>query len=176
MIRAPRAPEIPLLPQIENAADRRYAHVGLPRVIDMPPATIASLEQGRRDGRLWVAISPLNRPVGFALMKLCGGTAWLDQLSVLDRWQGRGFGAALIDRTAATARAWGFDALYLSTYLRVPWNAPFYARRGFIEVPRGKWPRAFRVQFMAENSHGHPSWRRTIMKRGIQRDGDLQRR
>ncbi|MDP1752365.1 MAG: GNAT family N-acetyltransferase [Reyranella sp.] len=175
MIRAPRAHEIPFLPQIENAADGRYARVGLPRVIDMPPATVASLEQGRRDGRLWVATSLLNRPVGFALMQLRGGTAWLDQLSVLDRWQGLGFGAALIDRTAATARGRGFDTLYLSTYLRVRWNAPFYARRGFVEVPRGKWPRAFRLQFMTENSHGHPSWQRTIMKRDDQ-NGYLQRR
>ena len=162
MIRLAHPHEIPLLPQIENAADERYRRVGLDLVIDMPPATIASLEHGRRHGRLWVAASPLNRPVGFALMKLLGGTAWLDQLSVLDRWQGRGFGAALIDRTAAAAGALGFDALYLSTYRGVPWNAPFYARRGFEDVPRGDWPRAFRVQFMAEN---HPPWRRTIMRR-----------
>lgn len=175
MIRAPRPDEIPLLPQIESAADRRYARAGLLRVVDMPPATIASLEQGFREGRLWVAASPLSRPVGFALMKLRGGTAWLDQLSVLDRWQRRGFGAALIDHTAGAAGAWGFGTLYLSTYLRVPWNAPFYARRGFVEVPRGKWPRIFRLQFMMENSHGHPSWRRTIMKRDIQ-DAHLQPR
>jgi len=169
MIRAPRPDEIPLLPQIESAADWRYARTGgLRRVVDMPPATIASLVQGLREGRLWVAASPLNRPIGFALMKLRGGTAWLDQLSVLDRWQRRGFGAALIDRTAGAAGARGFDTLYLSTYLRVTWNAPFYARRGFVEVPRGKWPRAFRFQFMMENSHGHPSWQRTIMTRGIQ--------
>ena len=167
MIRCPRPDEIPFLPQIENAADRRYLRAGLPRVVDMPPATVASLEQGRRDGRLWVATSPLNRPVGFALMKLPDGIAWLDQLSVLGRWQGRGFGAALIDRTAAAARARGFDMLYLSTYLGVPWNAPFYRRRGFTEVPRAKWPRAFRAQFMAENSHGHPPWRRTIMQRSF---------
>ncbi len=75
MIRRPRPDEIALLPQIENAADLRYARVGLQRVIDMPPATIASLEQGRRDGRLWVATSSLNRPVGFALLKLPSGTA-----------------------------------------------------------------------------------------------------
>lgn len=168
MIRAARRHEIPLLPQIENAADERYRRVGLDLVIDMPPATIGSLEQGRRHGRLWVATSPLNRPVGFALMKLLGGTAWLDQLSVLDRWQGRGFGAALIDRAAAAARALGFDALHLSTYRGVPWNAPFYARRGFEDVRRGDWPRAFRVQFMAEN---HPPWRRTIMRRLLGGDG-----
>lgn len=171
MIRRPHRHEIKLLPQVENEADRRYASVGLGRVLAMPPASLASLEAGWREDRLWIAVSPLNRPVGFALMKFPGGTAWLDQLSVLDRWQGRGFGAALIDRTAAAARAQGFDTLYLSTYRDVPWNAPFYVRRGFEEVPRTNWPRAFRIQFLAENSHGHPPWRRTIMRRSLGGDG-----
>ena len=58
----------------------------------MPPATIASLDYGDRHGRLCVAASPLGRPVGFALMKLHGSTAWLNQLSVLDRWQRHGYG------------------------------------------------------------------------------------
>jgi hypothetical protein len=57
--------------------------------------------------------------------------------------------------------------LYLSTYLGVPWNAPFYERRGFAPVPRGEWPQAFRRQFMIENSYGHPPWRRTIMGRRV---------
>lgn len=167
MIRAARRHDIALLPQIENAADERYVRLGLRQVLTMPPASVASLEQGRRDGRLWVAVSPLNRVVGFALMKFPGGTAWLDQLSVLDRWQGRGLGAALIDRTARHARELGQDKLYLSTYLGVPWNAPFYERRGFASLPRGEWPPAFRLQFMIENSHGHPPWRRTIMQRRV---------
>jgi GNAT superfamily N-acetyltransferase len=167
MIRRPCPTEIKLLPQIENEADRRYTRVGLRQIVDMPSAALASLEQGRRGGRLWVAVSPLGRIVGFALMKQPGGLAWLDQLSVLDAWQGRGLGTALIDRTAATARALGFDALYLSTYRDVPWNGPFYAKRGFKEVPRGRWPHPFRLQFMTENGHGHPPWRRSIMRRGV---------
>lgn len=167
MIRRPRRHEIKLLPQVENAADLRYRRVGLQLVIDMPPASVASLEAGRREDRVWVAVSRFDRPVGFALMKVIGGTAWLDQLSVLDRWQGSGLGAALIDRTASAARARGFDALYLSTYRDVPWNAPFYARRGFEEVPRADWPRAFRVQFLAED---HPPWRRAIMRRSLRSD------
>ena len=165
MIRRPRPNEIKLLPQIEKEADERYAQVGLRQVLAMPPASLASLERARCDGRLWVAVSPVGRVVGFALMKFPGGTAWLDQLSVLERWQGHGLGSALIDRAAGHARALGFDALHLSTYLGVAWNAPFYARRGFTAVARGGWPRAFRLQFMIENSHGHPPWRRTIMQR-----------
>ena len=73
---------------------------------------------------------------------------------------------SLID-AARRARELGHDTLYLSTYLDVPWNAPFYGRRGFSSVPRGQWPRAFRLQFMIENSHGHAPWRRTIMQRRV---------
>jgi GNAT superfamily N-acetyltransferase len=165
MIRRPYPHEIKLLPQIENEADLRYRRVGFGRVVDMPPASLASLEVGRRECRLWVAISPLNRPVGFALMKFPGATAWLDQLSVLQRWQGQGYGSALIERVAAAARDLGHRVLHLSTYRNVPWNAPYYARRGFEELPRGAWPHVFRMQAMAENRHGHPPWRRTIMQR-----------
>lgn len=165
MIRRPRPHEIKLLPQIENEADLRYRHVGLDRVIDMPPASLASLEAGRREGRLWIAVSALNQPIGFALMKFPGGTAWLDQLSVLNRWQGRGHGSALFEQVAAAARRLGHRTLYLSTYRDVPWNAPYYTRRGFEEMPRGDWPHIFRMQEMGANRHGHPPWRRTIMRR-----------
>jgi hypothetical protein len=95
---------------------------------------------------LWLAVSRVDRPVGFALMKLRGGTIWLDQLSVLDRWQRHGVGAALIDGSAAKARALGFDALYLSSYRDVPWNGPYYKRRGFEEGP-------------AQRLHGPPAHR-----------------
>ena len=167
MIRRPHPHEIKLLPQIENEADLRYRRVGLGQVVDMPPASLASLEAGRREGRLWVAVSPLNRPVGFALMKFPGGTAWLDQLSVLQRWQGYGFGSALIEQTATAARGLGHRTLHLSTYRDVPWNAPYYARRGFEEMPRADWPHVFRMQSMEGNRHGHPPWRRTIMRRSL---------
>jgi len=167
MIRRPHPHEIKLLPQIESVADLRYRRMGLGQVVEMPPASLASLEAGRREGRLWVAASALNRPIGFALMKFPGGTAWLDQLSVLNRWQGLGYGSALIDRTAAAARDLGHRALYLSTYRDVPWNAPYYVRRGFEEVPRGDWPHAFRMRAMTENRQGHPPWRRTIMRRPL---------
>lgn len=167
MIRHPRPHEIKLLPQIENEADLRYRRAGLGRVVDMPPASLASLAAGRRDKRLWVAVSPLDRPVGFALMKFARGTAWLDQLSVLQRWQGRGLGSALIEQVAVTARRLGHRTLHLSTYRDVPWNAPYYAGRGFEEMPRGDWPHVFRLQAMAENSQGHLPWRRTIMRRSL---------
>jgi hypothetical protein len=45
--------------------------------------------------------------------------------------------------------------------------AALAAKRGFKEVPLGGWPHPFRLQFMTENGHGHPPWRRSIMRRGV---------
>ena len=165
MIRPARPREIRLLPQIENAADRRFARVGLQLVVDMPGHSIAALEHGRRHGLLWVATSPRGYVVGFALMEITRGIALIDQLSVLDRWQGQGFGTALIERCAATARTLGHASLHLTTYRDVAWNKPFYARRGFTEVARGAMDRTLRVEFLAGVIHGHPVWRRALMRR-----------
>jgi GNAT superfamily N-acetyltransferase len=137
----------------------------------MPPHSPEVLEHGRRRDLLWVAASPRDRVVGFALMDIKGDTAWIEQLSVLDRWQGRGLGAALIDRCALAARARGHDALYLSTYRDVPWNAPFYRRRGFVEVKRGEFSPALRRELLTGIGNGHPSWRRALMRRLLGGDG-----
>ena len=165
MIRAAHPHEIRLLPQIENAADRRFARVGLKLVVDMPGHSIAALEHGRRHGLLWIAISPRGHVIGFALMEMTRGIALIEQLSVLDRWQGRRLGTALLERCAATARALGHKTLYLTTYRDVAWNKPFYERRGFTEVPRGTLSRTLRGVLLLEVSHGHPVWRRGVMKR-----------
>jgi len=165
MIRAALPHEIRLLPQIENAADRRFARVGLQLVVDMPGHSIAALEHGRRHGLLWVVTSPRGRVVGFALMEIKRGTALVEQLSVLDRWQGRGFGTALLERCATTARTLGHRPLHLTTYRDVAWNKPFYERRGFTEVPRGALNRTLRGVLLLEVRHGHPVWRRAVMRR-----------
>jgi GNAT superfamily N-acetyltransferase len=165
MIRAALPHEIALLPQIENAADLRFRRAGLDLVVRMPPHSLASLERGRRRGLLWVATSPVNRVVGFALMDIMGDTAWIDQLTVLDRWQGRGIGGALIDRSAATARQLGYEAIYLSTYRTVSWNKPFYERRGFREIARGDFTPTLRREFLLGVNRGHPVWQRASMVR-----------
>ena len=165
MIRAAHPHEIRLLPQIENAADARFAGVGLKLVVDMPAHSIAALERGRRRGLLWVAVAPRGHVIGFALMEITRGIALIDQLSVLDRWQGQGFGTALIERCAATARTLGHASLHLTTYRDVAWNKPFYARRGFTEVARSAMDRTLRVEFLSGVSHGHPVWRRALMRR-----------
>jgi GNAT superfamily N-acetyltransferase len=167
MIRRPTPREIKLLSQIESAADERYRHVGLGLIVAMPPHSIAALELGHRRGLLWVATSPRGSIAGFVLMQVETDTIWIDQLSVLDRWQHQGMGTALINRSIAVTRGLGYGALHLTTYRNVAWNEPFYRRRGFSEVPRGAFGQTLRRVLLREVSHGHLVWQRALMRQVV---------
>lgn len=49
--------------------------------------------------------------------------------------QGHGLGRRLLGAACAAARAQGVRGVTLTTFLAVPWNAPFYARAGFCIIP-----------------------------------------
>lgn len=167
VIRAARHHELPALQDIENVADEIFRRVGMPWVLPMTPADLDMLEQARRAGRLWVAANGANRPVGFALLRTLDGMAWLHQLSVLPRHSGRGIGGALLEQACAKARQERHASVFLSTYLGVPWNAPFYARRGFEVVPLARYSAAMRLERAHERQIGHPIWRRCLMRRDL---------
>jgi GNAT superfamily N-acetyltransferase len=46
----------------------------------------------------------------------------------------QGIGSALVERACEWARAHDYPAITLTTYADVPWNGPYYAKRGFMEV------------------------------------------
>jgi GNAT superfamily N-acetyltransferase len=166
-IRLARRHELRAIQAIENVADEMFRRVAMPWVLPMTPADLVMLERARRAGRLWVAADGANRPIGFALLRTLGGMAWLHQLSVLPRHGGRGVGGALLERACARARQERHASLFLSTYLGVPWNAPFYARRGFTVVPLAQYTAAMRRERAHERQLGHPIWRRCLMRRDL---------
>lgn len=167
MIRPAGRHELPALQIIENVADEIFHRVGMPWVLAMTPADLALLERARRADRLWVAANAANRPVGFALLRTFDGMAWLHQLSVLPRYSGRGIGGALLEQACAKARRERHGGIFLSTYLGVPWNAPFYARHGFKVVPLAQYSAAMRRERAHERQLGHPLWRRCVMRRDL---------
>lgn len=81
-----------------------------------------------------LVVGPVGAPVGFAHVEIIDGFAHLAQLSVLPEETRRGLGTALV--RAAMDEAWqlGFDVMSLTTYRDLPWNGPFYAGLGFVEV------------------------------------------
>ncbi|MCD6639960.1 MAG: GNAT family N-acetyltransferase, partial [Nocardioides sp.] len=84
------------------------------------------------DGFVLVAGDP---PVGFAHVVFREGHAHLEQLSVLPEHGRSGIGTALLEAVCDRLSVLGHGQVTLTTYADLPWNAPFYARRGFEEVP-----------------------------------------
>ncbi len=77
-------------------------------------------------------------PVGLcridALPGVGGGGAHLEQLSVHPDHAGHGLGRALLRAGCDWAAAQGYSELTLATYRDLPWNGPFYASEGFVEI------------------------------------------
>jgi GNAT superfamily N-acetyltransferase len=91
--------------------------------------------EAARQGLLWVALAD-DVPVGFALVQmLADDVPHLDEVDVEPSHGRRGIGSALVRTVCEWATASGFSMLTLTTFRAVPWNLPFDARLGFVEIP-----------------------------------------
>lgn len=130
-IRLAREADLPLLGPIEDAADALFVERFAPDV--WPPAS-AGEERAQEPGILLVAESDDGTVVGFSHVLDLDGHWHLEQISV-DPVHGRhGVGAALLEATHAELALRGVPEVTLTTYADVPWNAPFYARHGYVEL------------------------------------------
>lgn len=130
-----RDEHIPALPAIELAAARLLSGYA-PESVLAETTNERTLADAARDGRLWVA-SAGHLPVGFALVKmLAHDLPHLEEIDVHPAHGRRGVGAALVRAACEWATVSGHVMLTLTTFRAVPWNFPFYARMGFVEIAR----------------------------------------
>lgn len=87
------------------------------------------------DGLVFVVRRELNAPIGFAMGRMFGDSLYLDQVSVMRRHGQQGYGQRLVERFVDEGRARRLASVTLSTFRTVPWNAPFYRKLGFRELP-----------------------------------------
>ena len=85
--------------------------------------------------------------IGVIGLEVYGAVALLRSLAVAPDWQGRGVGAALLAHAERAARQRGIAALYLLTTTA----EAFFARRGYVRLPREAAPPALRhtIEFAA---------------------------
>jgi GNAT superfamily N-acetyltransferase len=125
-IRPARPDELAELIEIELAADRLFPLAGYGETPG--PAGLAEL---RAAPALLVSGDPA---VGYARLELVDGRAHLEGLSVRPRFMRQGRGSELVRAACGWAAEHGYSEITLCTFAEVPWNGPFYAQLGFIEL------------------------------------------
>lgn len=86
-------------------------------------------EQDLREAKAVFVIG--EPPYGFVQLGEIDGIALISALAVVPGEMRKGTGTALLDAACSWARSHGYRAIAVTTFTEVPWNAPFYAARGF---------------------------------------------
>ena len=164
-VRQARLADIPTLPDIERRASASLT----------PYETLGSTEPGELEwfrsaaerAHLWVATDETDKPVAFALFEVLDPTAsdlHLEEIDVDPAHARRGLGARLIQAAALWAGSRGYTGITLTTFRSVPWNAPYYERLGFRELPTHARPAPLAARVAAEASAGLRAHRRITMR------------
>jgi len=130
-IRLARAEDLPFLAGIEDAGDTLFGErFG---AVDWPAASPGE-ERAAEPGILLVAAADDGTVVGFTHVLELDGHWHLEQIAVDPAHGRQGIGAALLEATHGELVVRGAREVTLTTYADVPWNAPFYARHGYVEL------------------------------------------
>jgi GNAT superfamily N-acetyltransferase len=134
-IRLARRDDAQLLPDIERSAAQAFrALEALSWIVDSASMPVERHWQVIAQSTCWVAVNDQDLPHGFLSAERHGDDLHVLELSVTHAVQGKGLGRLLIEAAMAHARAEGLQAVTLTTFKQVPWNAPFYARLGFEQL------------------------------------------
>ena len=136
-------------------------------VADDPPPALDALAVYQQDGRAWVATDAADDPIAYILLGIVDRFAHIEQVTVHPRYARRGIGRTLIEEAARWAEARGLHGLTLTTFEEVPWNAPYYRRLGFQEVPESQWSESIRQIVQSDRDHGLAAWPRVVMQRAV---------
>ena len=160
-----READVGRLAEIDRAGTRLLAEHGFPSLLDQ----LADDEDMRRLTRgraVWIAANARDEPLGFAVASDPGRFVYLHELSVDPTHGRRGIGSILLGAVIDHAR-WAFHTVVaLDTFRTVPFNAPFYAKRGFMAVERDAVPPELAELAAAERPPGvHPASRVVMVRR-----------
>ena len=169
-IRRAEPADIPLLAAVERQAARLFegwtAKTGLTAEILANVSSIEELNEATQRGHLWVATCD-GEVVGFAQAMVLDGIAHLDEIDVVPAHTGKGVGSRLIETVCRWARTAGYPSVTLSTFRDVPWNRPFYERRGFHVVDERALPPQHVALVATERSRGLRTDLRVVMERPL---------
>jgi GNAT superfamily N-acetyltransferase len=165
-IRLAEATDAAQLAEIERSAGELFRTLpGLAWISDEPIGSAQDFLPLILAGTVWVAEDGTSGLVGELRARIAGDELHIVELAVVREFQQRGIGRALIDAVAQWARLRGLRALTLTTFRHVAWNAPFYARYGFVELADAGLDARLGMILRSEAEHGLPN--RCAMRLGI---------
>lgn len=130
--------ELQSLIKIDEESRRLYETSGIKFDLDNEhPFVVAESKRWANaisQGLAYVALDHNGIAVGFATFCLVDAQPYLDQLSVHPNNMRLGIGTKLLNKVISWS---GNRPLWLTTYANVPWNRPYYEKRGFKQVPEG---------------------------------------
>ncbi|MFS8201071.1 GNAT family N-acetyltransferase [Streptomyces sp. CWNU-52B] len=164
-VRAATSADLPLLQDIERAAGEPFRIFGMPEIADDEPPPLDFLERFRKAGHAWIAEDSTGRLVAYLIGEPLDGAFHIEQVSVHPDAAHQGVGRTLISYAAERARRQGLSGLTLTTFAKVPWNAPYYERLGFRVLAEPELTPGLRGIRAAEADHGLDRWPRVCMYR-----------
>jgi GNAT superfamily N-acetyltransferase len=166
-IRLARPDEVGRLREIEDVAGTLFSGLGL---IDEELDRSFPLEDLSRligIGQAWVACTMDDVPVGMVLASVRDDAVYIEEMDVLPMQGRRGLGTRLLASVCAWARSQGYAAVTLSTFADLPWNGPFYRKRGFRDLSPSEWTAGMRAIREREARHGLRVAARVFMRREL---------
>jgi len=166
-VRPARTDDLDLLADVERSAATVYMEaLGAPPGIPdtMPPEALRACHAA---GLVWVAADSRDVPVGFLAAQALADMLFVKEMSVHRDHQRQGLGQRLLQAAAGYGASQAYAALALTTDRLIPFNAPFYARQGFAELPPEAAPESLREILRQEAALGFDPARRVLMIRPL---------
>jgi GNAT superfamily N-acetyltransferase len=133
-IRPGRTEDLAALGPIEDSGAETFTAYGQPLADGSPPPPPDHWARLLEHGVLWVADDPSDGPIGFLAAELTEDGLYIAEVDVLMQRQKQGHGRRLMQAAIDWARGRRLPAVTLTTFRSIPWNAPFYASMGFVEL------------------------------------------
>lgn len=162
IIRLALAHEILELPTIEKYAGQRFLSLDMAALAYDPPPSPQIFVDAYMGDRLWVACIT-GQLVGYGFATIIDGHAHLEQTSVHPDHAGHGIGRQIIEAMCNWAATASLQPVTLTTFAHVPWNAPYYRRFGFVDMPDADAGPELVELLAAERASDLGHWQRICM-------------
>lgn len=97
--------------------------------------------------------------VGFIALSQYANSWYIEELSVVEHAQSQGVGNALLTYIKMLAEIKRMPSINLITFNNVAWNQPYYARKGYINMPVERLSEQFLALWQRDKLHFDPDFR-----------------